>query len=309
MQVNFPGAAPTKPLYEIEFRSNGYHLDGKRIKRVSTILEKFPDSGEGLINWSKQRVALTMQRVLKDRCLAHPDTGRLMCYFPAEEIPALADLAYRDPDDIKDETAEVGTAVHAFCDEWLTAGATEEARLQIVQNYMLPDTDNTLLLEVLQRQTETKDMTPVERNLFFDRMKSCMFNKFVKFWRKAGLTYVGSELVIGSRKHKYGGRIDILARDRKGRLVLIDLKTSKWVSPSFFGQVALYKNGYEEMYGEKIYRCYIVHLPREWNEKNQGFGIYPIARPARYLAITLSLLRYWKDTEFEAVLSTRRENI
>lgn len=309
MQVNFPGAAPTKPLYEIEFRSNGYHLDGKRVKRVSTIKNMFPDSKEGLIDWNRERVSITMQRLLKDRCLAHPDTGRQMCYFPAEEIPAMATQAYEDPDDIKDETADVGTAVHSFADEWLTAGATEEARLQIIQNYMLPDTENAILLEVLHRQTVTSKMTPVERNLFFDKMKSYMFNKFVQFWRDNELTYVCSELVIGSRKHKYGGRIDILARDRKGKLILVDIKTSTWVSPSYFGQVALYKYGYEEMYGVKISKCGIVHLPREWNEKNVGFGYYPMTRPARYMAIMTNILRYWKDIEFEAVLSCRREKI
>lgn len=309
MQVNFPGAAPTKPLYEIEFRGKGYFLDGKRLKRVSTVKDRFPDSKEGLINWNRERVAITMQRLLKSRCLAHPDTGRLMCYFPAEEIPALANIAYQDPDDVKDEAADVGTAVHAFCDEWLQGGATEECRLQIVQNYNLPHSEDNILLEVLQRQTKTKEMTPQERNLFFDKMRSCMFNKFVRFWRDSGLTYVGGEIVVGSRKHKFGGRLDTLARNKKGKLVLIDLKTSTYVSPSFFGQVALYKVGYEEMYGEKISRCYIAHLPREWNAKNGGFGIYPIARPAQYFSIMLNVMRHWKEIDFEAVLSTRRENI
>jgi hypothetical protein len=296
MQVSFPKAHGT-PAYQVEFRPNGYHIDGKRVKRVSTVKSKFPDSGEGLLDWAKERVAITAGRLLRDRVRKHPGTGNNFCYFPAEQIALITETALRNPDDIKDETADTGTAVHAFVEEWLLAGATEEARAQICKNYCLPD--NPQLLEILQAQTDTKEMTDAERNLFYDKMKSYMFNRFCTFWLKSGLTYVGSEIVVGSRKYKFGGRIDILARDKKGRLILVDFKTSKHVAPDMFMQVAMYKLAYEEMYGEKIYKCAIIQCPREWTERNQGFGVYNF-KPAKYRAIALFLLRYWNDTEFTA---------
>ena len=292
-----------KPLYEVEFRPDSggdegaYYLDGTRLKRVSTVVKKFPDTKEGLIQWSKQRVALTAGRLLRDRVVKHPKTGVEYCYFRAEEIALIIDAAYQNPDDIKDQTAEVGTAVHAFIEEWLTAGATEEKRLEIIRNYCLPP--HPELLEILQAQTDTKHMTDAERNLFYFKMKSYMFHKFVTFWLKSGLTYVGSEIIVGSRKYGFGGRIDILARDRKGRLVLVDFKTSKHVGPSYFAQVAGYKLAYEEMYGEKIYKVAILQSPREWTIKNQGFGVYPFSH-VKYRAIFLFILKYWKETEFKA---------
>jgi len=304
MEVNLP-YRPAGAKYEVEFKGNGYYIDGKRLKRVTTVLSKFPDAGNGLIEWSKNRVAITMRRLLKDRIV---DGGADLrwCHFAAGEIDGLVEQARSNPDEIKDQTAEVGTAVHAFVEEWLKAGATAAAADDIRAKYMLPPKPE--LLEVLQRQADTDKMTDAERNLFYDQMKSYMFARFCEFWLKSGLTYVGSEIMVGSRKYKYGGRIDILARDRKGRLVLVDFKTNKWVSPEMFSQVAAYKTAYEEQYGEKIHRCAIVQCPREWTETNMGFGVYPVARIATYRSIFLFILKTWELTEFKAA-RCRKEKI
>ena len=297
MEMQLP-PRPAGAKYEVEFKGNGYYIDGKRLKRVTTVLNKFPDSGQGLIEWSKDRVAITIERLLKDRVVGEAGTDFRWCHFKAEEIPALVHQGRKNPDEITNQTAEVGTAVHAFVEEWLKAGATPEAKAEICAKYMLPPQPE--LLEILQRQTETKDMTDAERNQFYDKMKSYMFSRFCEFWSKSGLTYVGSEIMVGSRKYKYGGRIDILARDRKGRLALVDFKTNKWVAPSMFSQVAAYKAAYEEQYGEKIHRCAIIQCPREWTEHNMGFGVYPVSAVAKYRAIFINIIKTWEYTEFKA---------
>jgi hypothetical protein len=295
-----------KPLYKVEFRPNGYHIDGKRVKRTTTVLERYPDTKAGLIEWSKERVAITAARLLKDRVKEHPQTHTKFCYFPADQIDAIINASYLNPDDIKDETAEVGNAVHAFCSEWLLAGATEERRQAINANYYLPP--NPDLLQLLQEKTDTRLMPDTERNLFYDKMKSYMFNRFCKEWTASGLTCVGSEIVVGSRKYGVGGRIDILAKDKKKRLVLPDIKTTKYVAPKMFAQLAAYKLQYEEMYGEKIHRAFIIHLPREWSIKNMGFGVYE--RPlAKYKGTFLHLLRNWKETEFSSAEKCRKDRI
>jgi hypothetical protein len=293
------------PLYKVEFRPNGYHIDGKRVKRTTTVLNRFPDTKEGLIKWSKERVAITAARLLKDRVKIHPQTGNKFCYFPYEQIDLIVDMAHREPDDIKDETAEVGNAVHAFCEEWLKGGATEELRIAINKNYHLPEQPE--MLEILQAQSDTTHMTDTERNLFYDKMRSYMFNRFCKEWLLSGFKYVASELVVGSRKWGVGGRIDILARDRKDRLVLPDIKTTKHIAPKMFAQLAAYKMQFEEMYGEKIHRTMIIQLPREWTERNQGFGTYSVPL-TKYKGIFLSLLRNWKETDFKAA-DCRKDHI
>ncbi len=305
MEMNLP-TRPQGARYEVEFKGNGYYIDGKRLKRVTTVLNKFPEAGTGLLEWSKTRVAITMRRLLNDRVTDSGVDGLAWCNFRAAEIDALVDQARNNPDEIKDQTAEVGTAVHAFVEEWLKAGATQEAADEIRAKYMLPPKPE--VLEVLQRQADTDKMTDAERNLFYDKMKSYMFARLCEFWLKSGLTYVGSEIMVGSRKYKYGGRIDILARDRKGRLVLVDFKTNKWVAPSMFAQVAAYKLAYEEQYGEKIYRCAIIQCPREWTEHNLGFGVYPVKAVAKYKAIFTFILKTWELTEFKAA-KCRKEKL
>ncbi len=287
---------PTK--YQIEFKGNRYYLAGKMTKRVTSILKKFPDDKEGLLDWARRCVALTAGRMLHDRVMVHPKTGKRVVYFSEEEISGLAEQAYRNPDAIKEETADTGTAVHAFIDEWLQGGATEEKYQEICAAYLLPtETMNTL--ELIQKQTKTKDMSDADRNLFYDQMKGYMFRKFVDFWKASGLIFVTSEMLIGSLEYGFCGRLDVLAKDAWGRLFLLDFKTSKWVSPSYFSQVAAYKLAFEEMTGLKIHKCAIVQCPREWTDYNLGFGVYPV-ETARYKKIFLNILKFWNETEFEA---------
>ena len=293
--------APDGAKYIVEFKGNGYYIDGKRIKRVTTILGKFPDSGNGLIEWAKGRVALTIIRLLKDRVL--PGSGQ--CAFPDTEIPGLVEMGHKNPDEVTDQTAEVGTFVHAIIEEWLKGGATEEVKQSICTNYLLPL--NPGRLEIMQRAADIKSMSDAQRNLFYDQMKSYMFSRFCEFWLASGLTYVGSEIMVGSKRYMFGGRIDILARNRKGGLVLIDFKTSKHVSPSMFSQVAAYKLAYEEMTDQKIVKCAIVQCPREWTEKNMGFGVYPV-KPGPYKSIFLFILKTWDKTEFR-VADCRRDTL
>lgn len=304
VEVTFPAAQTGLP-YEVEFRGNGYYIGKQRLKRVTTVLQKFPDSGEGLLKWTRLTVASAAGRLLQDRVKKHAVSGKEMVYFPAEQIPSIIMTCAEAPENIKDETADTGTAVHAFNDEWLQAGATEAAYDEIKKNYCLPE--NPTLLEVLQKQARTDKMSDAERNRFYDQMKAYMFDRFVRFWRTAGLTYVGSEIIVGSRKHGFGGRLDILARDRRGRLVLLDFKTSKWISPAYFAQVAAYKQAYEEQHGEKIHRCSIIQCPREWSEYNMGFGVYPV-KTAPYWKIFKFLLDTWEYTEFGAA-KCRKEKI
>ena len=299
MELNLP-TTYGEPLYPVEFRPNGYHIDGKRVKRVTTILDKFPDSGGGLLKWTAKRVAVTAGRLLRDRVV----DGN--CHFPETEIEMIVQTAHKNPDDIKDETAELGTAVHAFIEEWLKGGATLESQRELCTKYLLPP-DQTFL-ELLQAKTQTGEMSDTDRNLFYDKMKSYMFNRFCAFWLKSGLTYVASEIAVGSRKYKFGGRIDILAADKKGRFVLVDFKTSKWVSPSMFSQVASYKKAYEEQYAKKIFKCLIVQCPREWTEQNQGFSVYNV-KPQRYWKIFEFILKFWGDTELKAALEVRSDSI
>jgi len=65
------------------------------------------------------------------------------------------------------------------------------------------------------------------------------FIKFLDFW-EGKFELVGSELQMASSEFGYGGTADIIARDKDGRLCIIDLKTSKAVYPEYEMQLCAY---------------------------------------------------------------------
>ena len=81
-----------------------------------------------------------------------------------------------------------------------------------------------------------------------------IFVKFHDYWEQEGMTFVASELELVSDIHGYGGTIDIIARDRDGRLCIIDEKSSKAIYESHFYQLASYENLWNEHNEEKIAR-------------------------------------------------------
>lgn len=71
------------------------------------------------------------------------------------------------------------------------------------------------------------------------------FLKFKEWWEEEEMTLVHSELQLVHDKLRYGGTLDLVARDRKNRLCLVDLKTSKAVYLDQYGpQVA----GYDRLF-------------------------------------------------------------
>ncbi len=73
-----------------------------------------------------------------------------------------------------------------------------------------------------------------------------IFEKFKTSWTKEGLTYVASELELVSETYRYGGTLDIVARDRDKELVLVDEKSSPSIYGSFYRQLS----GYEHLWNE-----------------------------------------------------------
>jgi hypothetical protein len=72
-----------------------------------------------------------------------------------------------------------------------------------------------------------------------DKALMC-YNKFVDWWDEQSLEKVATEIQLVNEKHRYGGTIDLIARSTKGEYILIDFKTSKRISESYWRQCAGY---------------------------------------------------------------------
>jgi hypothetical protein len=66
------------------------------------------------------------------------------------------------------------------------------------------------------------------------------YNKFVDWWDEQSLEKVATETQLVNEFYRYGGTIDLIARTQKGEHILLDFKTSKKISESYWRQCAGY---------------------------------------------------------------------
>lgn len=100
-----------------------------------------------------------------------------------------------------------------------------------------------------------------------------VFKKFQAWWEENELIFVASELELVSEVYRYGGTTDIVARDQKDQVWMIDIKTGKSIYPSNWYQIAGLGELWRENYGEPVYKHLILRLPRT-NTKMEEYLVY-----------------------------------
>ena len=78
-----------------------------------------------------------------------------------------------------------------------------------------------------------------------DKALGC-YNKFVDWWDEQNLQKIATEIQLVHNAVRYGGTIDLIAHRENGHHVLIDFKTSKKISESYWRQCA----GYAALWNE-----------------------------------------------------------
>ena len=137
--------------------------------------------------------------------------------------------AGEDPDKIRDKSADIGTLAH----------------------YMI----ECYLLE------ETPELGDYSSNDI--AMAKNAYDAFLLWWKDAGLVFAASEMGLVSEKHRFGGTIDLLAKNKEGETVLIDFKTSNGVYAEHYIQVSAYVKMYEEMIKDPIVDTYVLQLSKD----------------------------------------------
>jgi len=66
------------------------------------------------------------------------------------------------------------------------------------------------------------------------------YHKFTDWWEDQHLEKVATEIQLVNEAYRYGGTIDLIAKKQNGDSVLIDFKTSKKISESYWRQCAGY---------------------------------------------------------------------
>lgn len=123
-----------------------------------------------------------------------------------------------------------------------------------------------------------------------DKVIADCFAKFKRFWTKHKLKVVESEKILYSERG-YCGTLDLIAKDPKGNIWLIDIKTSKGLFLTMLLQLHGYKIAYEEQTKKKINKMYIVRLPKT----NEDFEAREISYQPVHAKAFLGLLNCHKS--------------
>lgn len=90
------------------------------------------------------------------------------------------------------------------------------------------------------------------------------FGNFKAWWDNEGFTILEPEVQLVSEQHMFGGTIDAPSRDKDGKIVLLDWKTSKGIWPAHRFQLAAYEQLWNENRPDmKIQRRGIVRIGKE----------------------------------------------
>jgi len=122
---------------------------------------------------------------------------------------------------------------------------------------------------------DLSDYTQEER----DKALVC-YHKFLEWWEGQDLEVVATEIQLVNEAFRYGGTIDLIAKRKNGDHVLMDFKTSKKISDSYWRQAA----GYANLWNQNQEK---VPLPVNEDVKNIKIGPFPICPPnARFFGTT-----------------------
>jgi len=90
------------------------------------------------------------------------------------------------------------------------------------------------------------------------------YANFRKWWDEEGLTIIEPEVQLVSEEYCFGGTIDAPSRDKDGRIVLLDWKTSKGIWPAHKFQLAAYEKLWNENRPDmQVQRRGIVRIGKE----------------------------------------------
>ena len=96
-----------------------------------------------------------------------------------------------------------------------------------------------------------------------DKKVITCWNTFLKWWEKQEYTPVEIEKKIYSQNFNYAGTLDLVVKDKEGKLVLIDIKTSNSILFEYHLQLNAYAFAYTEETKNAISGGKIVRLPKQ----------------------------------------------
>jgi len=143
-----------------------------------------------------------------------------------ENIDEAIKIARKRPQDTRDEACDIGTQCHNAIDGMIKGE----------KNYY---------------------------NYLIDEKAKNSFNLFWDWFSQNNLTFISGDMPVVSVKYGFGGRLDAIAEDKKGNVILLDWKTSNHINKGYAYQVAGYSIALQESCGIKATRAFVVRFGKE----------------------------------------------
>lgn len=228
--------------------SHRYKLEGEKGWLISvTSITSLIDKSRILIKWA---IGLSGAYVRK-----FIETTEANSYSK-EEVLALVEEALKQHDIKRDEAASIGEETHRFA-QIISEALRDNKPINEIEelnnfNKLIEDanSDNTTMSD------EDKDRVNKIAN---------GISAFVNWLSEHKIEFVDAEKLLYSKKHKYAGITDAIVK-YKGKLYLIDYKTSKGIYSEMEYQVGGYCIAYEEETGKKLDGQAIVKFDKETGE-------------------------------------------
>ena len=100
-----------------------------------------------------------------------------------------------------------------------------------------------------------------------------VYQKFMDWWTDNDLTWVMSEVELVSEIYGYGGTIDLVAKDHRDRIWVIDVKTGKGLYFSNMTQIAGLGQLWNENHQPPVFKHVLARLPRDPNDSIEEFPV------------------------------------
>jgi hypothetical protein len=146
-----------------------------------------------------------------------------------------------------------------------------------------------------------------------DKNAAVAFAAFQSWWQGAGLKPVRVEQMIFHPGKLYAGTLDLLALDAKGRLGIVDFKTSKGIYPEYVLQVSAYAEAVNAMGHGPVEWAVISRFPKGESEPpfNPETDLHDVELTPELFATFCNALELseWLDTMNQAApVSPATEN-
>jgi hypothetical protein len=255
-------------LHEPQKRRRYFDENGKSLPGVTTIIAQLDKPA--LLDWASRAGEADMRSRAATWLREHAE---MPAYEAADEIERALEITGAAHRRIRDTAADVGTCTHHRCEAHLRGMIPEEAAFPP---------------EIWTAATRPTD-------------------EFRRWWDASGLVVVLAELAITDTRRRFGGTIDIVARDAFGRGLIVDLKTS-WPANPRWGwrgtviyeahvlQVAAYTSLCRlYLHDPVIHGAIILSLPQEGGLTTVTVDRFTLAEAEKVFEHLLDI--YWRRRE------------